>query len=50
MSPTDYVMGMMNRCTVKLKNIHNFEIVFVRNMLLYEVVTLIYCHSDGFRT
>ena len=43
-------MGMINRCTVKLKNIHNFEIVCVRNKLLYEVVTQIYCHSDGFWT
>jgi len=50
MSPADYVMGMINRCTIKLKNIHNFEIFCVRNMLLYEVVTEIYCHSDGFWT
>ena len=40
-------MGMINKCTVKLKNIHNFEIVYVRNMLFYEVVAQIYCHSDG---
>ena len=43
-------MGMINRCTVKLKNIHSFEIVCVRNKLLNEVVTQIYCHSDGFWT
>jgi len=35
-------MGMINRCTVKLKNIHDFETVCVRNKLLYEVVTQIF--------